>query len=179
MTPGAIDKPFAGTPSIRYDPSMDTIPVLHPDEIEEDRPMPSRNHSIVYQREFHAHGVQECWVVIPGTETISIYPQSGPSHSIAEGVARNEDLQLEVVVAEVFSQVSRLLSRAQTQTPLVVRMGYRTPGRVLVLEIEIEPRSLESAPLRRSSPSTSPASSCCSQSSHSRWARPKRSCSAG
>jgi Uma2 family endonuclease len=157
---------------------MNTIPVLHSDEIEEDRPMPSRNHSIVCQnlggelhrfrdkvsthqqlslnlngwqtipdicvypreaiprdwmfdenectipptlvievlspqqnlqpllekvREYHSHGVKTCWVVIPGTETLSVFPQAGPSHSVTDGIVRNEDLGVEVAVSEVFS----------------------------------------------------------------------------
>lgn len=157
---------------------MNTIPVLHSDEIEEDRPMPSRNHSIVCQnlggelhrfrdkvsvhqqlslnlagwqtipdicaypreamprdwmldenectnpptlvievlspqqnlqpllekvREYLRHGVKSCWVVIPGTETISVYPQSGPSHSVSEGIVRDADLGVEVAVSEVFA----------------------------------------------------------------------------
>jgi len=157
---------------------MNTIPVLHSDEVEEDRPMPSLNHSIVCQnlggelhrfrervsvhqqlslnlngwqtipdlcaypreaiprdwmmdqnectivptlvievlspmqtlqpllekvREYLRHGVQACWVVIPGTETVSVFPQSGPSHSLAEGIVRDETLGVEIALADVFS----------------------------------------------------------------------------
>jgi Uma2 family endonuclease len=157
---------------------MNTIPVLHSDEIQEDRPAPSRNHSIVCQnlggilhrfrekisthqqlslnldgwqtipdacaypreamprdwmrdenectmppalvievlspqqnlqpllekvREYLSHGVKCCWVVIPGTETISVFPQNGASHSFSEGVVRDETLGIEVPLAEVFS----------------------------------------------------------------------------
>lgn len=66
---------------------MNTIPVLHSNEFEEDRPGPSLN----------------CWVVIPGTETISVFPQSGPSHSLAEGIVQDETLGVEVALADVFS----------------------------------------------------------------------------
>lgn len=157
---------------------MNTITVLHSDEIEEDRPAPSRNHSIVCQnlggqlyrfretvsvhqqlalnldgwqtipdicaypreaiprdwmsdedectiaptlvievlspkqtlqpllekvREYLRHGVKSCWVVIPGTGTISVFPQSGPSHSISEGMVCDADLGVEVALAEVFA----------------------------------------------------------------------------
>jgi Uma2 family endonuclease len=157
---------------------MNPIPVLQPDEIEEDRPMPSRNHSIVCQnlggilhrfretisthqqlslsldgwkvipdvcvypreamprdwmidadecttapalvievlspkqnlqpllekvKEYLGHGVRSCWVVIPGTETISVFPQSGTSHSFSEGAVSDEALGIEVTLAEVFS----------------------------------------------------------------------------
>ncbi len=157
---------------------MDTIQVLHPAEIEEDRPLPSRNHSIVCQnlggvlhrfresisahqqlslnlegwqvipdvcvypreamprdwmidedectvppvlvievlspkqnlqpllekvREYLRRGVQSCWVVIPGTETISVFPQNGTSSSYSEGMVREDVLGIEVPVAEVFS----------------------------------------------------------------------------
>lgn len=156
---------------------MDIIPVLQLDEIEEDRPMPSRNHSIVCHnlsgqlyrfresvsvhqqlalnlagwltipdlcaypreavprdwmvdedestipptlvievlspkqtlqpllekvREYLRHGVSACWVVIPGTESISVFPQSGPSHTVSEGVVRDETLNVEVALSEVF-----------------------------------------------------------------------------
>lgn len=157
---------------------MNTIPVLQLNEIEEDKPMPSRNHSIVCQnlggelhrfrksvsvhqqlslnldgwqtipdlcvypraamprdwmmdedectiapalvievlspkqnlqpllekvREYLRHGVKSCWLAIPGTETISIYPQTGPSQSISTGVVKDADLGIEVALSEVFA----------------------------------------------------------------------------
>lgn len=54
-------------------------------------------------REYLRHGVKACWVVIPGTGTISVFPQSGPSHSITEGIVRDAELGVEVAIAEVFA----------------------------------------------------------------------------
>jgi len=54
-------------------------------------------------REYLRHGVSACWVVIPGTESISVYPQSGPSQTVAEGVVRHDALDVEVNLSEVFS----------------------------------------------------------------------------
>ena len=157
---------------------MNTIPVLHSDEIEEDRPMPSLNHSIVCQnlggelyqfrdkvsvhqqlslnldgwqtipdicayplndmprdwmsdedectlppslvvevlspkqnlqplldkvKNYLRHGVKTCWVIIPGAGTLSVYPQSGPSHAFAEGFVKDEDLGVQVLLSKIFS----------------------------------------------------------------------------
>lgn len=54
-------------------------------------------------REYLRHGVKSCWVVIPGTETISVFPQNGASHSFTEGTISDETLGVEVELAEVFA----------------------------------------------------------------------------
>ena len=158
---------------------MQTIPVQYSDEIEEDRPMPSVNHSIISQniggelyryrstvsthqqlslnldgwqtvpdvccysrdvivrnwtsdqdecsiapslvievlspkqnlqplldkvRDYLRHGVRNCWVIVPGTRTISEFPQSGPSRTVCDGVLRDEHLGIEVNVAAIFEE---------------------------------------------------------------------------
>ena len=53
-------------------------------------------------REYFAHGVGTCWIVIPGGRTIMAFPQTGRSHSQSEGVLREEHLGIEIRVEDVF-----------------------------------------------------------------------------
>jgi len=157
---------------------MQTIPVLANDEIQEDRPMPSLNHSHVARnltvvldqfkdrflvlpqlsvnlngwstvpdlalykagtlapkwmsdeesvseppllvieilspkqnlqplvdkvRDYLSHGVKSCWVVIPTTKTISIFPASGGSRTFVEGIVRDDSLDLEIPLSQMFA----------------------------------------------------------------------------
>jgi Uma2 family endonuclease len=54
-------------------------------------------------REYLKHGVKSCWIVAPYFKSISLFPQSGPSRTIVEGVIRDEDLDIEVRIDDVFS----------------------------------------------------------------------------
>jgi Uma2 family endonuclease len=156
---------------------MNYIPVLQPGEIEEDRPMPSLNHSIVCQnlgvalaafrdrnsihqqlnlnldgwptvpdvcvypkgtlhatfisdqnevplppglvievlspmqtmqplldkiRQYHDHGVPACWIVIPGSKTIAVYPHNGPSSAVTAETIAHPPLGIEIAVSDVF-----------------------------------------------------------------------------
>jgi Uma2 family endonuclease len=157
---------------------MNTVPVLTSDEIQEDKPMPSRNHSraahnlgvlldrfkdryivcdqlslnlggwqtipdlclfprgklstdwltdedevtqppvLVIEilspkqnlqplvdkiREYIRHGVKSCWLVEPATGVVSIFPSGGGRRAFAEGVLRDENLSIELPLAEVFT----------------------------------------------------------------------------
>lgn len=78
---------------------MNTIPVLQLNEIEEGKLQPL----LEKVREYLRHGVKSCWLAIPGTETISIHPQTGPSQSISTGVVKDADLGIDVALSEVFA----------------------------------------------------------------------------
>lgn len=157
---------------------MKTVPVLSLDEVQEDNPMPSRNHSralhnlsvalapfqnrfSVYQqlsldlngwqsvpdlclypvgtlpvdwttdedfcveppalvievlspkqnlqplldkvREYRAHGVKSCWVVIPGTECVAVFPAAGGSRSFGDAEVVDATLDLRVPLRAVFA----------------------------------------------------------------------------
>lgn len=157
---------------------MKYIPVLQPGEIEEDRPMPSLNHSIVCQniggllfplrekisihqqlnlnldgwatipdlcvyprgvlhpdwssdlnevtvapslvvevlspmqilqplidkvRDYLRHGVNSCWIVTPGLRTVTLFPANGPSRTVTEGIVRDDVLEFELRVEDIFS----------------------------------------------------------------------------
>lgn len=161
-----------------HSPAMTTVPVLSLDEVQEDRPMPSRNHARAAQnlgallqafrhryetyhqlslelagwaaipdlcayptgalpsdwandedvcrrapalvieilspkqnlqplldkvREYLARGVRSCWVVIPGTKTVSVFPSTGGSRSYVEGELEDLVLDLRVSVEEIFA----------------------------------------------------------------------------
>jgi Uma2 family endonuclease len=157
---------------------MKTVPVLNLDEVQEDNPMPSRNHArvlhnlsvalspsrdrfSVYQqlsldlngwqsvpdvclypvgtlsedwtadqdvcldppalvievlspkqnlqplldkvREYHTRGVKSCWVVIPGTGTVAVFPTTGGSRSFGDGDVVDATLDLRVPVKADFA----------------------------------------------------------------------------
>jgi len=157
---------------------MKTVPVLQLDEVQEDKPMPSRNHArvlhnlsvalaslhnrfSVYQqlsldlqgwqsvpdvclypvgalpvdwttdedvctappalvievlspkqnlqplldkvREYHARGVKSCWVVIPGTGSVAVFPATGGSRSFGDGEVVDATLDLRVPWKAVFA----------------------------------------------------------------------------
>lgn len=54
-------------------------------------------------REYLRRGVTSCWVIVPATETLSVFPASGGSRSYAAGMARDESLGLEVALDRVFA----------------------------------------------------------------------------
>lgn len=54
-------------------------------------------------REYLARGVKSCWVVIPGTETVSVFPATGGSRSFVEGDLADPVLELRVSVKEIFA----------------------------------------------------------------------------
>ncbi|PWU13487.1 MAG: hypothetical protein C5B50_19195 [Verrucomicrobia bacterium] len=158
--------------------SMKTVPVIVSDEIQEDKPMPSRNHSraahnlgvlldgfkdryVIYDqlslnldgwqtipdlclfprgqlpndwltdddevtqspalvvevlspkqnlqplvdkiREYGKHGVKSCWLVIPATHAISVFPATGGSRTVTEGVLRDETMGIEIPLDQVFA----------------------------------------------------------------------------
>jgi Uma2 family endonuclease len=157
---------------------MNVVPVLASDEIQEDRPMPSRNHARVAQslgallhvsrapfdiyqqlsldldgwatipdicayptgtlsndlandedvctiapalvieilspkqnlqplldkvRQYLARGVRSCWVVIPGTATVSVFPANGGSRSFVDGDVEDAVLGLRLPMAGIFA----------------------------------------------------------------------------
>jgi len=54
-------------------------------------------------RTYHSHGVKSCWVVIPGAETVSVFPANGGSRSFAEGEIVDAALDIRIPVAAVFA----------------------------------------------------------------------------
>ena len=54
-------------------------------------------------RDYLRHGVKSCWVVVPATRVISIFPAQGGSRSLSEGVLQDEALNLGIPVADVFA----------------------------------------------------------------------------
>ena len=157
---------------------MKTVPVIAADDIQEDRPMPSRNHARVAQnlsvlldqfkdhyavcpqlslnldgwqtspdlclypraalatdwltdedeltippalvieilspkqnlqplvdkiREYGRHGVKSCWLVLPATRVVSVFPATGGSRAFTEGLLRDEVVGIEIPLAGVFA----------------------------------------------------------------------------
>lgn len=54
-------------------------------------------------RQYLAHGVKSCWVIVPGTGTVSLFPAAGGSRSVVEGDIVDPVLDLRVPVAGVFA----------------------------------------------------------------------------
>ncbi|HMO66412.1 MAG TPA: Uma2 family endonuclease [Verrucomicrobiota bacterium] len=54
-------------------------------------------------RTYHSHGAKSCWVVVPGTETVSVFPANGGSRSFSEGDVVDAVLDLRVPFAAVFA----------------------------------------------------------------------------
>lgn len=54
-------------------------------------------------RGYHEHGVKSCWVVIPGTESVAVFPASGGSRSFGEGEVVDPVADLRVPVSAVFA----------------------------------------------------------------------------
>ena len=169
---------LASETGYRYSTLMTEIPVLCAEEIQEDRPMPSRNHARVannlsvalaefrqrfetYQqlslnladwpsipdlcsypagtlatewtddedvvttppaliieilspkqnlqplvdkvRQYLSHGVKSCWVIIPTSEMVMVFPASGGSRRFIEGDVEDLVLDLKVPVRKIFA----------------------------------------------------------------------------
>ncbi len=54
-------------------------------------------------RNYLARGVKSCWVVVPGTGTVSIFPASGGSRSFVEADVVDVVLDLRLPVSAVFA----------------------------------------------------------------------------
>lgn len=54
-------------------------------------------------REYLRHGVKSCWIVIPVTETVSVFPAATGSRSFSEGNLRDEPLGIEIAMTEIFA----------------------------------------------------------------------------
>lgn len=54
-------------------------------------------------REYHAHGVKSCWVVIPGTGSVAVFPATGGSRSFGDGEVVDATLDLRVPWQAIFA----------------------------------------------------------------------------
>ena len=53
-------------------------------------------------RNYLEHGVKSCWIVVPGMKSVSIYPATGGSRTIVEGIIRDETSGIEIPHSALF-----------------------------------------------------------------------------
>ena len=53
-------------------------------------------------RQYHEHGVESCWIVIPGSRTVAVYPKTGPSNAVSTGTVSHQQFVIEVSLADIF-----------------------------------------------------------------------------
>jgi len=53
-------------------------------------------------RNYLQHGVKSCWLVEPATRVVSVFPAAGGSRAFAERTVRDDNLGLEIPLAEIF-----------------------------------------------------------------------------
>ena len=54
-------------------------------------------------REYGRHGVKSCWLVLPATHVISVFPASGGSRAFTENILRDDTAEIEIPIADVFA----------------------------------------------------------------------------
>ena len=54
-------------------------------------------------REYGQRGVKSCWLVVPVTGVVSVFPASGGSRAFAEGTLRDETAGIEIPLAQIFA----------------------------------------------------------------------------
>ncbi|HRI16321.1 MAG TPA: Uma2 family endonuclease [Verrucomicrobiota bacterium] len=54
-------------------------------------------------RQYLSHGVKSCWVIIPTSETVMVFPASGGSRRFIEGDVEDPVLDLKVPVRMIFA----------------------------------------------------------------------------
>ena len=54
-------------------------------------------------RAYGQHGVKSCWLVVPATRVVSVFPAAGGSRAFAEGTLLDEAIGIEIPVAQIFA----------------------------------------------------------------------------
>ena len=54
-------------------------------------------------REYIRHGVKSCWLVLPATRVISVFPASGGSRAFTENMLQDDTAEIEIPIADVFA----------------------------------------------------------------------------
>ena len=54
-------------------------------------------------REYLRHGVRSCWLVLPATKVVSVFPAEGGSRGFTEGVLQDDVLGIQLPLAAIFA----------------------------------------------------------------------------
>lgn len=55
-------------------------------------------------REYLQRGVKSCWLIVPATRTVFVFPGAGGSRTFAEGDVKDEPLAIAIPISRIFSK---------------------------------------------------------------------------